>query len=293
MLGKKSGGKGFNKIFRFQWWSKYNGGIPCSTRITKHMGESPQDGPSDVFGGNSLPTNLVHPLRRSFRGRIWSNFYPFTVASKYPLKMSCLKWMWENFSVACFQFVQEKTFVNWWFSWIFSGSSGFLTHKDPTEKRRHLNEKNPINLLNVQEPRNLLNSFGSFLRGWTERHICFHGVRILAGKMLNWMHFFDETLLGERKKHFRATKNFLFKRLPASFTWCFSIAIPFKMVSKRNFLFQGATFRFHIKLWEGGVPKIAGNFEMFDGIPSDEVACTLTKFWPPRINKGLVQKIFQ
>lgn len=101
-------------------------------------------------------------------------------------------------------------------------------------------------------------------------------------------------LVGWKKKYyFRAAKNFLFKRLPASFTWCFSIAIPYKMVSKRVSYSKVPPSGSMFKLWEGGVSKMAGNFEMFDGIPSAEVACTLTKFSPPRINKGLVQKIFQ
>lgn len=190
-------------------------------------------GPVMLLEETPKPTNLV----RNFRGRIWSNKLPSHSRFEIPLKMSCLSSlsrMWESSSVAFFQFAQEKYFC-WWFSWIFSGSWGVWPTKIPQNNGDIWMKKKNINLLSVQEPRNLLNSFGSFLRGWTVRHICSHGVRKLAGKILSWIHLFDETLLlrfAVSQKAF-CSKDCLPVSLGAT-----GIANPCgRLASKRNFLF--------------------------------------------------------
>ena len=54
-----------------------------------------------------------------------------------------------------------------------------------------------------------------------------------------------------------------FRGLPSpSLTWHLKM-----MVSKRNLLFQGAIFRFHVKLWEGILLMVDLTARMYDDPP--------------------------
>ena len=93
------------------------------------------------------------------------------------------------------------------------------------------------------------------------------------------MHLFDETLLGERKNTtFAQQKTFCSKDcLPASLGVS-ALRFPLRWFPKGISYSKVPPSGSMFKLSEGGVSKMAGNFDMFDGIPSAEVACTLTKF---------------